>query len=149
MQHTATDCNTLQLTATHCSTRRPRRNATHCNTLQHTATHCNRLQLTATHCSTRRPRRTATHCNTLQHTASHCNLLQHTVAQDARDVTASSLYQKETDVHEKRPTTEMFKKDLCTQRETNKKDLQKRLTDRSAVYMCVYISLSLSPYIHI
>jgi len=35
----ATYCNTLQHTATHC-------------TLQHTATHCNTLQHTATHCNT-------------------------------------------------------------------------------------------------
>jgi len=41
VNHTATHCNTLQLTATH---------------LQHTATHCNTLQHTAI---------TATHCNTL------------------------------------------------------------------------------------
>jgi len=65
--------------------------ATCCNTLQHTATHCNRLQLTrvmisevhgamlcplhvAICCNTMQ--RTATHCNTLQHAAKHCNPLQ-------------------------------------------------------------------------
>jgi len=37
--HTATHCNSLQLSATHC------------NTLQHTATHCNTQQHTATHCT--------------------------------------------------------------------------------------------------
>jgi len=61
------DCNTLQHTATHCNT--PQHTATHCNTLQHTATHCNALQHTATHCNTLQ--HTATHCNTLQHTATH------------------------------------------------------------------------------
>ena len=67
--------------------------ATQCNTLQHTATHCNRAvwatltwvwqhsatrvwQHSATHYNTLQ--RTATHCNTLQHTATHCNTLQHT-----------------------------------------------------------------------
>ena len=60
---TATHCNTLQHTATHCTT--------HCSTLQHTETHCNTLQHTAQH--------TAAHCNTLQHTATHCDTLQHTV----------------------------------------------------------------------
>jgi len=44
LQHTATHCNTLQLTLQHA--------ATHCNTLQRTATHCNTLQHTATHCNT-------------------------------------------------------------------------------------------------
>jgi len=38
-KHTATHCNTLQHTATHC-----KHTATHCNTLQYTATHCNTLQ---------------------------------------------------------------------------------------------------------
>jgi len=67
-------CNTLQHTATHCSTLQ--RAVTHCNTLQHTATHCSTLQRAVTHCNTLQ--HTATHCNTLQHTAVHCNAQQHT-----------------------------------------------------------------------
>jgi len=91
-EHTvATQCSTLQHTATHICARdfpvevnkvtqitsfenfhelttltSTQYTATHCNTLQHTTTHYNTLQ------------RTATHCNTLQHTATHCNTLQHT-----------------------------------------------------------------------
>ena len=89
------------------------RYATQCNSLQHTATHCNILQRhvllrrislqvcntyqrthytttprlassyflasmrhTTTHCNTQQL--TATHCNTLQHTKTHCNIMQHT-----------------------------------------------------------------------
>ena len=55
--HTATHCNTMQLTAPHCKILQHA--TTHCNTLQHTATHYNTLQ------------HIATHCNTLQHTARH------------------------------------------------------------------------------
>ena len=96
---TATLCNTLQHSATHCNTLQTR-----CNTLQPAACHrqgrlhrallWNRrqsaayslrwsglfcrsllLQHPATHCNTLH---TATHCNTLQHTATHCNALEHT-----------------------------------------------------------------------
>jgi len=42
--------------------------ATHCNTLQHTATHCNTLHLMEWQVIAG----TARHCNTLQHTATHC-----------------------------------------------------------------------------
>ena len=49
--------------------RQARPSATHCNTLQHTATHCNII------CG-KRPARQAI-CKTLQHTATHCNTLQH------------------------------------------------------------------------
>ena len=59
-KHTATRCNMLQLTATHCNTNRNIGSAFE--------------QLTATHCSLQC---TVTHCNTLQHTASHCNSPQH------------------------------------------------------------------------
>jgi len=121
-------CNTLQQAATHSSTHSvtvplfPCHTATHCNTLQLTATHCNTLQHTAvqffnvysnlvplphrnrmyhvtTYCNTLQP--AATHVGTgfwsaqwldyvlmygipltvvfciLQHTATHCNTLQH------------------------------------------------------------------------
>ena len=97
-QRSATFCNTLQHTATHCNILHMHwtesvwynmlYTATHCNTLQHTATHCNTLQLTATHCNTLythwsefvcyNAQSTATHCNTLQHTKTHYNTLQHT-----------------------------------------------------------------------
>jgi len=96
-EHTvATQCSTLQHTATHICARdfpvevnkvtqitsfenfhelttltSTQYTATHCNTLQHTTTHYNTLQRTATHCNTLQ--HTATHCNTLQHTATHCN----------------------------------------------------------------------------
>ena len=92
--HTATHCNkpqflsslpvarrnTLQQTATHCTTLRhtvkQQHIATHCNTLQHTATHGNSLPAASQvmHCNTLQ--HTTTHCNTLQHTATHCNTLQ-------------------------------------------------------------------------
>ena len=53
--------------------------ATQCNTLQGTATHCNTLQHSDKagcrhHCFIAH---TATHCNTLQRTATHCYTLQH------------------------------------------------------------------------
>jgi len=86
------DCNTLQLIATHgmvahCNTLQQRNlhlrmhsKYSDCNTLQHTATHYNKLQQTATHCNTGICRcgciqttLTATHCNSLQLTATHCN----------------------------------------------------------------------------
>jgi len=68
--------------------RAPTDTATHCNTLQHTATHCNTPH-THTHltcgaswfaiCRMKTvPTDTATHCNTLQHTAKNCNTPQHT-----------------------------------------------------------------------
>ena len=57
-------CNTLQHTATHCST---------LNTLQHTAKYCICKWLTE------RGLGVAQHCNTLQHTATYCNTLQHTI----------------------------------------------------------------------
>jgi len=73
--------------------------ATHCNTLQHTATHCAANTLAfpytrgqtnplvqvqsyldiytyETHCNIQK--HTALHCNTLHHTATHCYTLQHT-----------------------------------------------------------------------
>jgi len=105
--HSATQCNTVQHTATHWVREwvqlrlGPTLSHTPCNTLQHTATHCsisNTLQYTATHCNTLQHtatlkretlsslsrsnslQHTATHCNTLQHTAIHCNTLQHTTA---------------------------------------------------------------------
>jgi len=107
-QHTATHCNLLYLTATHCSTlvhfsllsEFTGSLATHWNTFQHlathrcciflwvhllvssfastSATHCDSLQFTATHCS--ELQHNATYHNTLQHTAAHCNTLQHTGA---------------------------------------------------------------------
>jgi len=100
-QHTATNCYTLQHTATHWKERWHNNGvifshnaapsftltlcntllntATHCDTLPHTATHCNTLQRTALHCNTlHHTHHTATHCNTLQHTATHDNSLQHT-----------------------------------------------------------------------
>jgi len=76
-------CNTLQHTATHRRSYMPhilQHTATQCNTLQHTATHCNTLQCTATHrrgCTPHTMQHTATHSNALQHTATHCNTLQH------------------------------------------------------------------------
>jgi len=59
--HTATHCNTLPRTWTHC------------NTLQHTATHCHALPHNAARCNTLQ--RTATRCHTLPHAATHCNTL--------------------------------------------------------------------------
>ena len=60
--------------------------ATQCNTLQHTATCCNMLHYTLQHTATQCNIlwRTATHCNTLQHTATHCNTLQHTIRKHTR-----------------------------------------------------------------
>ena len=60
------DRNSLQHSATHQLT------ATHCNSLHYTATHCTiRLMLRALPC--RGYFRIATHCSTLQHAATHCN----------------------------------------------------------------------------
>jgi len=101
----ATQCNTLQHTATHCNAQRFERvgsiaivftdlryTATHCNTLQHTATHLEKLCSrgnadVALQVHIQKNSRSllnspytclSTHCNTLQHTATHCNTLQHT-----------------------------------------------------------------------
>jgi len=73
LQRTATNCNTLQHSATHfwiCTGM----TTTHCNTMQHTAPYCNILQHTATHCNTLQY--TATLCNERQHIATHCNKLR-------------------------------------------------------------------------
>ena len=88
LQHTATRNNTMQRTATHCSTCISRiqirpmlctvYTATHCNTLQHLATQCNTLQ------------QTTTHCNTLQRTAMHCNTLRHTAAYESPENVSST-----------------------------------------------------------
>jgi len=88
-QHTATDCNTLQHTATssqHADCRvwtwyvSLQCTATLCNTLQHTlqhtVTHCNTLQITATHCKVLQ--HTKLRCNTLQHTTAHSSTLHYT-----------------------------------------------------------------------
>ena len=96
MSDTATCCNTLQHTATHCNT-----HALACHpssflkeirlTLYHTAPQCNTLQHAATHCNTHALMSPssfsrggcltlhlpAPHCTTLHHTAPHCNTLQH------------------------------------------------------------------------
>ena len=83
VQHTATQCNTVQ----HMSQRMgwcfchgihlqkilSRYSSQEKQKLQRTATHCNTLQHTATHCDTLR--HTATHCDTLQYSATHCNPL--------------------------------------------------------------------------
>jgi len=86
-QNTATLCNTLQHTATHCNNHDTHNNSfvriwdlftkailhselSSCSTLQHTATHCNTLQHNAQHCTTLHH---STYCTTLQHTATHCN----------------------------------------------------------------------------
>ena len=63
MQHTATHCNTQQLThtGTHTLELKVMSEQITINILEHTATHRNTLQ------------HTATHCNTLQHPATHCN----------------------------------------------------------------------------
>jgi len=83
LQHTATNCNTLQHTLIDVTWWWPgnmTHTATHCNTLLHTATHCNTISLmwldsgiwhTLQH--------TATHYNTRLHTATHGNTLQHTL----------------------------------------------------------------------
>jgi len=93
-QQTATHCNILQHTATHCMRRTasplvcgPLKCVKKCNTLQHTATHiekhCNTLQHTTTHCIRREPHRpwsavraecvlrcaAKKHCITVQQTA--------------------------------------------------------------------------------
>ena len=73
--HTATQCNTLQHTAT-------------CNTLQHTTSYmCTAAAesgyvKTAWIYQTSIPlQHTTTHCKTLPHTATHCNALHHTCVQ--------------------------------------------------------------------
>jgi len=49
-QYTATKCNKVWHTSTHCNTLHSKPYVTHCNTLQHTAAHCSTLQHPATHC---------------------------------------------------------------------------------------------------
>jgi len=61
IQHTATNCNKLQLTFWRAADTTLQRTATHRNALHRTATPCNTLQSTATH------------CNTLQYTVTYCN----------------------------------------------------------------------------
>ena len=73
LQHTATHCSTLQPTASYYSTLQ--HTVTHCTTLQHI---CNTLHHTTAHCNTLQ--HTAAHYNTLQHTTTHCNTLQHTTS---------------------------------------------------------------------
>ena len=87
----ATNCNTLQHTASKCRwqasmrgngapanrsnrLQRIKTHATHYNTLEQIATHCDILQHTATHCNTLQ--HAATHYNTLQHTTTCCNTCQ-------------------------------------------------------------------------
>ena len=85
LQHTATHCSTLPHTVTHRNT--PQQNTTRyistrphtqCNTLQHAATHCNTPQQ-----NMRRyvPTSPHTHFNTLQHTATHRNKTWHATHQ--------------------------------------------------------------------
>jgi len=109
LQHTATNCNTLQHAAT-CNTfmqaqhmrgaRGGSQRVSHCNTLQHAATRCNTMHIRAgasnegarggrklAHVSLQH---TTTHCNTLQHAATRCiSTLQHihagTIHGGARD----------------------------------------------------------------
>jgi len=75
--HTATHCNTLQRTTTHCSDRKTHFSPELCEILA--ATHCCNtlqplLQHTATHCCNALQHIAATHCNTLlQHMATHCS----------------------------------------------------------------------------
>jgi len=51
-QYTATKCNKVWHTSTHCNTLHSKPYVRHCNTLQHTATHCSTLQHTAAPCNT-------------------------------------------------------------------------------------------------
>jgi len=77
----STHCNTLQHTATRCSTwvnllALMAHNAQHCNLLQHTVTHCNtRLHLLPCLAHTTTPCNTTAPASPLAHTATHCNIL--------------------------------------------------------------------------
>ena len=96
LQHTTTNNNVLQHTATPCKmvvvcihgVWMPR--AAHLNTLQHTTTHCNTPQHSSTHCNTLQHRNTlqheqhtATHFDSPQLTAPHCNTPRHDHGADA------------------------------------------------------------------
>ena len=76
--------NTLERTATHCST-----TALHCNVVASDETRPYRhvLQHSATHCSAWQ--HTATHCDTLHHIVTHCTTLQHTLQQTATSLLAT------------------------------------------------------------
>ena len=82
--HTATHCNTMQLTVLRC--KKVQRIATRCNTLQHTlrsrAPYCWRSYVVSSRCISIHKQHTTTHRNTPQHTlhrtSTHCNTLQHT-----------------------------------------------------------------------
>jgi len=77
MQHTATQCNTLQLNATHCNSMQ--HTAAHCNILQHYAAHCSTMQHTATHCNKCVGAQLSPHCNhPHSHTHTHTNTHTHT-----------------------------------------------------------------------
>jgi len=94
MQHTATNCHTLQHTATHkyismsgwcklflCIFDLVQYTAAHCNTLPDTATQCNTLKPENIHQSQDGANCFCVlliRCNSLQHTDTHCNTLQRT-----------------------------------------------------------------------
>jgi len=70
IDHIATHCNTLQLTATLVQKKRAEaamhQNTSYCNAWQRAAIDCNRLKHNNL-------QHTVTNCNTLQHTATHGN----------------------------------------------------------------------------
>jgi len=88
VQHLATLCSMLKLTAPHCTTLHHA--ATYCDILRHTAPHCATLQNTMTLCNVALDndaksdssdddavQRTVRHNITMQRAAAHCSALQH------------------------------------------------------------------------
>ena len=65
------DCHSLCLMRSRLKWSMSMQTATHCNTLQYTPTHCDALRPKWS-----MPMHTATHCKTLQHTGTHRNTLQ-------------------------------------------------------------------------
>ena len=88
-QYTTVHYNTLQHTATHCTTPQQRLISSlnmnlKSNTLQRIAKHCNTLEHTVTYYKTHNTlQHAATRCNTLQHAATRCNTLQHTATPES------------------------------------------------------------------
>jgi len=90
LEHTASHCSTLQVLIFVAASAQLQRTATNWNTLKHTATHCNTLQHAATQCNTPQvlifvtasAQHNATHYNALQHTATCCITQQHTTSKN-------------------------------------------------------------------
>jgi len=96
-------CNTLQHTATQCSTLLRHTASQSCISILNWCTWLIRRMPPATHCNAlhwNTLQHTATHCNTLQDTATHCNtLLQHTASRWDTETYCNIRYMRLTRSH--------------------------------------------------